>query len=183
MNQSDLTRDLRRRKSAAYEQLMHQYGRLLWTIAAGILHGAGTPEDVEEVVADVFVELWRKPEQFDPQRATLKSFLCLKTRTRAIDRLRSICRRVETPMDETQEPYTDDLQRELLQRCTIERVQSLLAALDPPDGEILTLRLLYELKPADIAAKLDLPTAQVYERIRKGKARLTAILRQEGYYE
>lgn len=183
MNETELTRDLRRRRASAYELLTRQYGRLLWTIAAGILHGVGTPEDVEEIVADVFVELWQKPEQFDPERSSLRTFLCVKARSRAIDRLRSLCRHGETPMDEVPEPYVEDVQQQLLQSCTVERVLAVLNGLTPPDREILTLRLVYELKPADIAAKLNIPVTQVYERIRKGKAQLIAVLRQEGYYE
>lgn len=183
MNDADLIRELQRRKNAALELLMRRYGRLLWTVAAGILRDSGTPEDAEEVVADVFVELWQRPEQFDPGRSSLRSFLCMKTRSRAIDRLRSLCRRPELPMEQAPEPSTDDLQRALLGSCTVERIRQMLEALPPPDRQVMTLRLLYELKPAEIAAKLELPVREIYDRIRKGKTQLRAALRQEGYDE
>ena len=68
MEREALARALRRRDQRVYEELMEDYGRLLWTIVSGILSGVGTREDVEEVISDVFWELWRQPEQFDPKR-------------------------------------------------------------------------------------------------------------------
>ena len=58
-----------------YQELPEQYGRLLWTIAAGILAGVGTREDVEDIIADVFFSLYERPEQFDPRRGSLKTWL------------------------------------------------------------------------------------------------------------
>lgn len=183
MNEQKLARELRQRKPAAYERLIQEYGRLIWTVAAGILAGVGFREDVEEVVADVFVELWQRPEQFDPARGDMKRFLCVKAKSRAIDRMRQLCRTTALALEEQPEPAVEDVQTALLRCCTVQQIQDSLAAMPPPDGEILALRLLYELKPAEIAVKLSLPLPQVYERIRRGKARLAAILRQEGYYE
>lgn len=183
MNEQKLMRELRQRKPAVYERLMREYGRLLWTIAAGILSGIGSREDVEEVVADVFVELWQRPEQFDSAKGEVKNFLCIKAKSRAIDRMRQLCRMAALPLEDQPDPAVEDVQNALFQYCTVQKIQDLLAGMAPPDGKILTLRLLYELKPAEIAAKLSLPLPQVYERIRRGKARLAAALRQEGYHE
>ena len=88
MDQNALARRLRKQDERLYEQLMANYGRLLWTIVSGILAGCGTKEDVEEVVSDVFVELWQNPHLFDPSRGEIKAFLCVKAKSRAIDRLR-----------------------------------------------------------------------------------------------
>lgn len=181
MEQTALARSLRRRDPRVYEQLMKDYGRLLWTIVSGILTGAGTREDVEEVISDVFVELWQHPEQFDPKRGNIQSLLRVKARSRALDRLRRLCRIAATPLEEAEEPASEDLLAELLNRRTVREVSRLLAAMEMPDREILTLRLLYEVRPADIAGKLNMPVTQVYERLRRGKSRLAAALRQEGY--
>lgn len=54
MEREALARALRRRDQRVYEELMEDYGRLLWTIVSGILSGVGTREDVEEVISDVF---------------------------------------------------------------------------------------------------------------------------------
>ena len=183
MDDEKLARQLAQGASRSLEEVIKAYGRLLWGIASGILCGVGTREDVEEVVSDVFVELWRNPSAFDPARGTLKSFLCVKCRTRALDRLRALLRRPVLSLEEEPEPAEDGLQEEFLSSLTVERINRYLDALPPPDGEILTLRLLYELRPAEIADKLGMPVREIYERIRIGKERLAAKLRQEGYHE
>ena len=75
MEREALARALRRQDQRVYEELMEDYGRLLWTIVSGILSGVGTREDVEEVISDVFWELWRQPEQFDPKRGEIQTLL------------------------------------------------------------------------------------------------------------
>src|SRR5215213_4470978 len=43
----------------------------------------------EDVVQDVFVQLWMKPESFDPRRGSLSSYVSMMARSRALDRWRS----------------------------------------------------------------------------------------------
>src|SRR4051794_5175560 len=43
----------------------------------------------EDVVQDVFMQLWLKPSLFDPQRGSLSSFVSMLARSRALDRWRS----------------------------------------------------------------------------------------------
>lgn len=104
MEREALARALRRRDQRVYEELMEDYGRLLWTIVSGILSGVGTREDVEEVISDVFWELWRQPEQFDPKRGEIQTLLRVKAQSRAIDRLRKLCRAPTVPLEEAEGP-------------------------------------------------------------------------------
>lgn len=183
MDQNALARRLRKQDERLYEQLMANYGRLLWTIVSGILAGCGTKEDVEEVVSDVFVELWQNPHLFDPSRGEIKAFLCVKAKSRAIDRLRQLRRVDAVPLDEVEDSAAGDLLEQLLSPMTLGRILGLLAEMGQPDQEILTLRLIYTVKPADIAAKLRLPVNLVYEKIRRGKAKLASALKREGMYD
>ncbi len=70
--------------------VIEKYSRLLWPIASAVLEHVGSEQDVEECVADAFIYLWQYPEKFDPARGTLKNYLCLVVRSRAIDRYRQI---------------------------------------------------------------------------------------------
>lgn len=182
MEKDSLVQRLRRREERAYEELIEEYGRLLWTVVSGILVGQGSREDAEEVVSDVFAELWKHPERFDPARGTIRSYLCIRARSMALDRLRALCRVALIPLDEA-EPQVEDLAENLLASCTVHRIQELLNALNSPEREILTLRLLYDMKSGDIGKKLGLPMGTVYEKTRSGKEKLAAQLRKEGFYE
>ena len=43
----------------------------------------------EDVVQDVFLRLWQRPSAYDPRRGTLRSYVSMLTRSRAVDRWRS----------------------------------------------------------------------------------------------
>jgi RNA polymerase sigma-70 factor (ECF subfamily) len=43
----------------------------------------------EEIVQEVFLRLWNQPDKFDPERASLRSFLLAQCHGRSVDLLRS----------------------------------------------------------------------------------------------
>lgn len=173
MKPDDVNKGIRKRNPAVYEYLMEQYGRLLWVIAAGIVSGTGNREDVEDIISDVFLALWEDPGRFDPKRGSIKTWLCVKTRSRAIDFLRKSCRN-DLSLEEITSPEDgeDAVLEEIISRQSVDRILELIRQQDPPDREILMLRLIYEIKPSLIAAKLKLPAEEVYNRIKAGKRRL-----------
>ncbi|WP_305787287.1 RNA polymerase sigma factor [Symbioplanes lichenis] len=61
------------------------HSSLVYGVALRMTGDRGTAEDITQ---DVFVELWTRPERFDPGRATLRGWLCLVARRRGIDWLR-----------------------------------------------------------------------------------------------
>ena len=53
----------------------------------------GERADAEEIVTDVFMRVWNAPSSFDPERGSVGAFLNIMTRSRALDRVRSLGRR------------------------------------------------------------------------------------------
>jgi RNA polymerase sigma-70 factor (ECF subfamily) len=187
MNLDEMNKGIRTQNPEVYEFLMKTYSRLLWTIAAGILNGTGNREDVEDVISDVFLSLWEHPEQFDENRGSIKTWLCVKTRSRAIDFLRKRCREIlpseESWMEDRQQEQQlqqiwqngteeDTVLEQILSQQQMSEIVRQIEKQQSPDREILMLRLIYEVKPAVIAAKLQMSTEEVYERIRAGKRKL-----------
>ena len=62
------------------------HGRVVYTLALRIV---GDPAEAEEVVQDVFLQVWRGAERYDKSRATVAGWLLMMARSRAIDRVRA----------------------------------------------------------------------------------------------
>ena len=55
----------------------------------------GSVEEAEEVVLDVFSQVWRTAQQYDAKRGRVDAWLFLSTRSRALARLRASQRQVK----------------------------------------------------------------------------------------
>jgi RNA polymerase sigma-70 factor (ECF subfamily) len=66
--------------------LLHaRYARLLNGVSMQVLHNSA---DVEDLIQDVFVEIWNRAGSYDPLKGRPLSWICTLTRRRSIDRLR-----------------------------------------------------------------------------------------------
>jgi RNA polymerase sigma-70 factor (ECF subfamily) len=63
----------------------------------------GDKEDAEEVVLEVYEQVWRNAKNYDSGRSRVLWWLTMMTRSRALDRLRASKRRVsaEVPIPES----------------------------------------------------------------------------------
>lgn len=69
----------------ALAALYDSYSRLVYSIACRIV---GNTTDAEDVVQDVFLQVWRRPLLYDPARGSLRNWIATISRTRSLDRLR-----------------------------------------------------------------------------------------------
>lgn len=150
-----------RRDENAINEVIEKYARLLWPIADAVLKNVGSVQDVEECVADVFIYLWEHPEKYSPQRGKLKSFLCILTRSRAIDRYRELTRAKTVPLEETILAERIGMQEQLMKAETRRELLAAVSALGEPEREILVRRYYYNQKPRQIALALGLAVKQV----------------------
>ena len=88
MNEKELLHRLRSGETEALERVMDLYSAYVYAIVKNIIDPPLQPEDCEEVVSDVFLQLWHSAG--DVQTGKLKSWLAAVTRNRAKDKLRSL---------------------------------------------------------------------------------------------
>ena len=170
IHEKRLIERIRRGDAEALEEAVTAYSRLVWTVVVGILGPALPREEAEECVADVFIELWQRADRLDEARGTVKAYLCVLARSRALDRLRCAAHtRTDQLFEDTSAPDGDDPLEQLITRDTFERACRIIDSLPPELGDPLRLRLIYELPPAAIAERLSLPVEAVYAAVRRGK--------------
>lgn len=180
IQENELIKKLQNRERDAYKILIENYSRLLFSVCAGILIDPGTREDVEDAVADCFLQFWENIDNFDPSKGSLKTYLCSMAHSRAVDKLRSICRRKEQPLELIPDCTSDNdnILSDIVSEQSALEIWEYMQTFPCPDNTILTLRFFYELKPADISLKLDLPISAVYQRIRTGRQKLKTFIKE-----
>ena len=134
------------------------------------------PGVAEEVLQDVFWEVWRDAPQYDPGRGTPEAWLLMRAKSRAIDKLRSIRRRGQTfvaPVDEGLAPAAAEPGGDAAERAEDRGViRSALDALPQVQREAIELAYYAGLTQTEIAERLRQPLGTVKTRIRLGLERL-----------
>ena len=149
-----------------------KYARLLWPVAAAVLKNVGSEQDVEECIADVFIDLWEHPDKYSPDRGSLKSWLCMVARCKAIDRYRVLSKHNNVPLEGAMMASRMGIQDALLQEETKRELVAAVNALADIERDILIRRYYYEQKPRDIARALDLSVKQVDNYLFRSKQKL-----------
>jgi RNA polymerase sigma-70 factor (ECF subfamily) len=158
---------------SAFEQLYDRHARLVYGLVLRILQQASTSE---EVVQDVFLQLWRNADQYDAARGPFVPWLCTMARNRALDHLRLKSERQRRREDLPEELPTivvaPEYEKALDEKRRAERVRALMASLTPQQKKAIELAYFEGLSHSEIAATLKEPLGTVKSWIRNGLLRL-----------
>ena len=180
MNDEKLVLAIKEKDETAMAEVMQKYTKLLWTVASAVLVNAASVQDVEECVADVFIQLWCFPEQFDPAKGKLASWLSMITRSKAIDRYRKIVRKAEVPIDETIVCGKMGVLAEIMEKEERRQLYETVCGLEESEREIVLRRYYYGQKPKEIAVAMDMSKKQVENRLYQAKRKLKKMYGKEG---
>ena len=168
-----LMKNLLRQDVNAFEQLYDRHSRIVYSMVLRILQQAAT---AEEVVQDVFLQLWRNAAAYDAGRGPFVPWLLTLARNRALDHLRLKSERQRRREDQTDElppvASAPEYERELDERRRIELVRSLMGGLLPRQKRAIELAYFEGLSHSEIAEKLKEPLGTVKSWIRNGLLRL-----------
>lgn len=173
-----LIAEIARRDARALEQLYERYRTIVYHLAFKVLN---SHESADEVVLEVFWQVWREAERYDVQRGSIGAWLATIARSRAIDALRA--RRVapgaEDDADDSPlaaDSATDpEIQVSLEQRA--ELVRAALESLPTDQRTALELSFFTGLSHGEIAEQLQEPLGTIKTRIRSAMLRLRERLR------
>ena len=130
----------------------------------------------EDVVHDVFMALWRKPDSFDPARGNLGSYLTMMARSRALDRWRTRVAR-ESAVDRVkaqirpESVVAEDAAEPVVRRDSSRRVLHALDKLPGDQREAVLLAFGKGLTAREIAQTAGVPLGTAKSRVRLGLAK------------
>jgi RNA polymerase sigma-70 factor, ECF subfamily len=178
-NDVELLKAIAARDEAALAQLYDRYRVILFGLLMRILNNR---EEAEDVLQEVFLQVWRKAADFDESRGRPFTWLVTLGRSRGIDRLRMLAARervaeagAREASEEISDAATDAFKSE--QRGL---VSDALAKL--PDEQKRPIMLAYfdGLTQSEIATSLGAPLGTVKTRMRTGMIRLRELLAGQG---
>jgi RNA polymerase sigma-70 factor (ECF subfamily) len=151
------------RDQGAMAEIFDRYSRMAYSIALRVLKDSAQAEDVMQ---DVFFQVWKNPKSFAPERGSLGAWLAVVVRNRSIDAMRR--RRPSDPVEDVVLASGDDVAGEVEQKTMIERVRGVLKDLPPEQRESLELAFFSGMTHAEIAESKGEPLGTVKTRIRMG---------------
>jgi RNA polymerase sigma factor (sigma-70 family) len=162
--------------------LYDRYSRVIYTIAYRILK---SPEESEEIVLDVFTQVWKIAKNYNSQKARVDTWLFMLTRSRALDRLRNHAR-FDKAVNASEEALMRSLPTDSPEHDAIiqERSIYIKSCLDNlPTEQRLALELAYfsGLSHSEIAAKTGISLGTVKTRIRLGLKKLREMIGDEWF--
>jgi RNA polymerase sigma-70 factor (ECF subfamily) len=159
--------------------LADAFDRLAGVVYATALRVLGSGSSAQDVVQDVFVELWRHPDRYDGSRGTLRTFLTVCARHRAHDVIRSELRRA------AREEHSERFVPQQREASPVEYVAAAETACAVRDAvkqlpayqqEVVELAYFRGLSYRDVARATGVPEGTAKSRLRLALARLEVLL-------
>jgi RNA polymerase sigma-70 factor (family 1) len=165
---------------AALSLLYDRYARVIYTIAYRII---GSAEESEEIVLDVFTQVWRIAKNYAPQKGRVDTWLFMITRSRALDRIRSRTRssKVIAAAENAVllNTHTDSPEEDAIVRERSAYVKTALEKLPSEQRLVLELAYYKGLSHTQIAIATGISLGTIKTRIRLGLKKLREALGDE----
>src|SRR5438876_12363270 len=129
----------------AMAQIYERYSPIVYSVALRVL---GDTAAAEDILQEVFMQLWRSPEVFDASRGSLPGWLAVITRNRAIDSLRQ--RRPESDINEVVVSIEPDIAGAADSSRALEKIRGALGGMPLPQRAALEMAFFEGLSHTEI---------------------------------
>jgi RNA polymerase sigma-70 factor (ECF subfamily) len=141
--------------------LFDRYSRVVYSVALRVLRD---PASAEDVLQEVFMQIWRNPDGFVATRGSLGGWLAVVARNRSIDTLRR--KRPTEQVDDMALASNYDLANEAERNSLMEKARSVIVRLPVEQRKTLEMAFFDGLTHSEIAEMTGDPLGTVKTRIR-----------------
>lgn len=171
MTDGELVSKIANRDRQAFDLFYDRYSQIIFNLCVRILRDAAEAEDV---LQEIFVQVWREAERFDSARASAKTWLFTIARSRALDRYRSrktVRQRIDDDAegDLSSVAVQEDFQHSSLMQQYVEKA---LQQLSKEQKTVLEMSYYEGMTQEEIAEKLGEPLGTIKSRIRAALMKL-----------
>jgi len=145
----------------ALATLHDRYSQVVYSVALRVL---GETTQAEDILQEIFLQLWRNPQTFDSNRGSLGAWLAVITRHRAIDLLRR--RRPESDIEDVIVAVDTRLEQTTDRNMAIAKIRAVVERLPVEQRKPLEMAFFEGLTHSEIASKTGEPLGTVKTRIR-----------------
>ncbi len=150
------------------------YSGLVWSLARRFLQNDA---DAEEVVQEIFLELWEKAARFDPRIAGEVTFVSTIARRRLIDRRRKLDNEpIAEALDEFEHSLCDEAQDLLEANAELTRVVDAIRTLRPEQQEVINMSSWLGMSHGAIAEQTGMPLGTVKSYVARGLIKIREAL-------
>ncbi len=160
------------KEEEALSVLYDRYSGLVFSEATRILPDTGA---AEEILQDLFYQVWRTAERFDPTKGSLAGWLLVAARNRAISKLRRKSGKTEE-LDENGVSLGIDVESHAAQNLLLDKVKAVMGSLPENQREALECAYFEGMSHTEIAEKTGQPLGTVKTRIRSAMESLKKVL-------
>jgi RNA polymerase sigma-70 factor, ECF subfamily len=159
--------------------LAEVFDALARSVYSSALRVVGDISAAQDVVQDVFVELWAHPDRYDPAAGTMRTYLSVLARHRAVDLIRGELRRLarqERTYRLNPDPAPAGVGDEVLAAETAGLVRAAVQLLPPSQRQVVELVYFEGLTCREVASAVGIPEGTAKSRLRLALAKLETVL-------
>lgn len=157
--------------AAAFGRFYDTYAQMVYRLA---LTMTKDPADAEDLCQDIFMEVLHKADQYDPARGSVEAWLAVRTRSRAMDRLRRKQRMAVCDWNEEELPEPilfserESVEMAALRRVELDQVKEALRGIPPLQRMAVYGSYVEQLSHREMAEMMKRPVGTIKSLIRYG---------------
>jgi RNA polymerase sigma-70 factor (ECF subfamily) len=176
--QSELVKGIQKKDLFAYEYMINKYSKIIYCLACNILHQSLSKEDIEECVADVFLDAWLKIKEFNEEKGDFRKWLLILTKYKALTYRREKQKQTTNvvSIDEFEIKDNYELEEEVILRHEQEKVIETINSFNKIDKEIFFRRYFFNERISDLAHFFKLSRSAIDNRLLRGRKIIKEVL-------